>query len=159
MYSSSAGLDDVAGQDTKIQETPNSLFRCPIEHLNRLFGVSCCFVAWSATSYFNRKFLDLSLPSLNLVRTIVPNRVLSQTSKQNGKQYRRWWEPSLQDLHCFQTKLFWSAELKKVNHFQKIGSVRPDETTRTSIQFHRWRVHFRHSGVKEVSISTPQARI
>ena len=52
---------------------------------------------------------SLSLTSLNLVSTIVPNRGFSQKSKQNGKSVEpdetARYEPSHQDLHSLQTSV------------------------------------------------------
>ena len=58
----------------------------------------------SGISRFIPKFLKWTLPSLNLVRTIVLNRGHSQKSKQNGNNVdpdeKAHYAPSHQDLHC-----------------------------------------------------------
>ena len=67
--------------------------------------------------------LKWTLPSLNLVRTIVPNRGLSQKSKQNGKQCRSWWDGSswiiYQDLHCLQS-IFLVGKAERVKQWTKL---------------------------------------
>ena len=67
-------------------------------------------------------FLKWTLSSMNMVRTIVPNRDLCHKSKQNGKQCRYWWDgsraiSSWSTLFCKNDALVHRAErLNKVNY-------------------------------------------
>ena len=66
---------------------------------------------------FIPEFWKWTLPCLNLAITIVPIRVLSQKSKQNGKHCRSWWQlimSCLIRIYAFAKTLFWSAGVKEL---------------------------------------------
>ena len=49
-------------------------------------------------NHFITEFIKWTIPSLHLVRIAIPNKGLSQKSKQNGKQCRSWQDGSHHEL-------------------------------------------------------------
>ena len=80
-------------------ETPvnqlSSLYNgCTISVLILDYTLMTCLLV-KYVNLFIPEFLKWVLPSLNSVRTTVPNRGLNKKSKQTDKKSRSWWDSSL----------------------------------------------------------------